>query len=113
MMPSRFLGIIPAVSQAIEGRTQQLATAKEPVDGPRRGPAEAPRQREHTPEAEAEPQQRRHDDEEQRLGNPTPHERTQACLRKTGADQTTDQRMRRTGGEARVPGHEVPENRPQ
>ena len=71
----RFLGIIPAVAQAIEDRTEQLATAKEPVDGPRRGPAEAPRQREHTPEAEDKPKQRRHHDEEQCRRNPAPHER--------------------------------------
>ena len=69
MMPA-VLGVIAAMPETVERGTQQLATAKDAIDAPGRGPAEEPCQQDHVAQAEAKAKEGCYDNEHQGLRDP-------------------------------------------
>jgi len=99
------------VAEAVEGRREELAAAKEPVEPVRVPAPEDPGDEDREHEAEDQAEHRRHDDEQQRLDPAGEQQGLEAGLRDRGASIAADQRVRRGDRDAVIPGDQVPEDR--
>ena len=102
------LRVVAAVAQAVGAGGDQLQAPEPAVDPRRRGAAEQLRHQHHHQRAQQEAQQRRHEDEQHGLPDAGGDQRAGAGLGHHGADDAADQRVRRTAGDAVVPGQHVP-----
>ena len=98
----RLLRVVRTVAQAVERRRQQLQFAEVAIDPRRRRPlAQIQNEHHHQHEASDEPDPRRQHDEDQGLGPAGRNERDLPDLGDRRAGVGADDRVRRTGRQAR------------